>query len=185
MTDQRFAAALARRGLHRSRSVAVSVALVVLALAGLAAGVLGIAPAAGLELPFTLGSILTAPASDAAVATAAVLALLGLVATIAAVTPGRRARHRIHDDRAVVLIDDDVLAGAVSGHTARVVGVAADQVSTTVAPRGITTRVRPTSGHPLDCALVADAVAAYAAGLRPTPGLRTGADVDSHGVVGA
>lgn len=187
MTDRRFTAMLARRGLHRSRSVAVSIALALLALAGLAVGVLGIAPAVGLALPVTLPSVLAALAADSLIAwiVVGVLAVAGLVAIVSALTPARRARHRLDDDRSVVLVDDDVLAGAVSGHAARASGIAADQVTTTVSARALRTTVRATSGHPLDRETVADEVRGYAAGLRPAGRLRTRADVEASGVVGA
>lgn len=187
MNDRRLTGVLARRALHRSRSVAVSVALALVAIIGLGLAALVLAPVVGLDLGITAASLVSAvrSASPVVLIVAGVLVLLGFAALIAAVTPGRLARHRVDDDRAVVLVDDDVLAGAVSGHTARAFGVAPDQVTTAVDRRRVTTRIRPTSGRPLEREQVAAAVRDYADGLDLTGGVRTRSVVAAEGVVGA
>lgn len=204
MTPQRFRDLLARRELNRSRSVAASLGLIVLALvaawigtecvlalAGLpplllspadavdgwiAAGVTSGLAAAGDAVGADLATLIVVVAAGA-------LAVLGLVALIAALAPGRRPRHRLQDARSVLLVDDDVLASAVSRHVARTSGVAADQVRTAVGRRVLVTRVQPTSGHPLVAADLEADSADYVRALELTPAARARVAVAASGVI--
>ncbi|TPW71680.1 hypothetical protein [Schumannella sp. 10F1B-5-1] len=200
MTPQRFRDLLARRELNRSRSVAASLGLIVLALVAASIGTECVLALAGLP-PLLLspadavdGWIAAGVTSGLAVdgddfatlallVAAGALAVLGLIALIAALVPARRPRHRLRDARTVLLVDDDVLASAVSRHVARTSGVAAEQVRTAVGRRVLATRVRPTSGHPLVAAELEADSADYVRGLDLAPAARARVAVAASGVI--
>lgn len=176
----------AHRLRHRSRSVAVSVALAVVALAAIWLGVESVLAALGLRplliAPAQLAS-LAAAGGPAVIAAAAAVAVAGLVAVILAVAPGRLARRELTDERAVYLIDDDVLASGISRVSARAARVGADQVRTSISRRRAVTTLRPSTGFPADRGATADAVAAVISSLEPKPAPRTSVAVESQGVL--
>lgn len=164
ISDARYSRLLARRETHRSRSTAVGVVLAILVLglayvgtecvlAALRLRPLLVSPENALRLwreqpPALLGG-------------AAAAALLGVVVLLLAVLPARRPRHRIRDDRSVLLVDDDLLASAVSQSVARRTGVGPGQTRTAVGRRSALVAVTPTSGQPLS----EEAIGAHAAEL--------------------
>ncbi|TPW77440.1 hypothetical protein [Schumannella soli] len=184
--DGRFARTLARREMHRSRSVASSVAAVLAALA---------VTYAAIELVlagFRLLPLLVRPAdaesawltgAPLVLAAAGALVVLGVIALLLAVLSQRRPRHRLDDARSVILVDDDVLASAVSRRLARFAGVAAEQVRTAVGRGSLAVLVRPTSGRPLVQAELDDTAAAFATALAARPRLRSRVTVARDGVV--
>lgn len=104
-----------------------------------------------------------------------ILCLLVAVALIlAALLPGRRARHARVTDRIALLVDDGVLADAAADAVARECALDRSQVSTTMARRALTVRVTPTSGIRVDRDRVAKVAAATVAGA----GFETVAAVD-------
>lgn len=179
---------LARRELRRSRSASVSVALTLLALG---AAYVGIECAlAALNRP----ALVVAPAEAVrawsageplVLTVAGAVLVLGLGFLISAITPGRRSRHRLLDERSVVLVDDDVLASAISRHVSRATAIAAGQVTTALGRRSADVVVQPTSGHPLDPAEVDELAEGYVAALQPIPAVRTRTRVTPRGVVSA
>lgn len=184
----RVSRALSRRERHRSRSTAVVIALV---LAALAAIIVGIEVALAL---LALPALLVAPTDALAAlgsgewwiaAGAGLLALLGLIAIISAVTPGRRSRHELVRDGMTVIVDDDVLASAISRSAAGTAGIPADQVTTTVGRRTARVETRPTSGRAIDDEAVRAATATLIDGLAPRPALRPSLSVSTRGVVGS
>ena len=177
---------LVRRETTRSRSVAVSVALGILALAAAYAATECVLAALGRP------ALLVAPddalaaivlAQPWTVAAVIGLALLGIVALVAALTPGRRARHELTRDRVAVLVDDDILAGAISRRAAVVGAVSRDQVRTAVSSRAADVSLRPSSGFPIDHTAVSAAASALVAELAPVRTLRTRVQVDENGMV--
>ncbi|MFM9276227.1 hypothetical protein [Pseudarthrobacter sp. NKDBFgelt] len=93
-------------------------------------------------------------------------------------------RRALASDRCAVVVDNDVIASAVSRAVQLSSGVAPGQVTTTVAGRSARVQVRPTSGLALDAgALTAAAsseLARYGLATRITPAVR----VASSGAVG-
>ncbi|BCW64972.1 hypothetical protein [Arthrobacter sp. StoSoilB22] len=112
------------------------------------------------------------------------VALLGLLVLGLGVGRGRRRRRSLESDRAAVVVDDDVIAAAVSGRVRLAAGLAPGQATTTVGGRSVRVQVRPTSGQPLAVDRVREAVdgelAAYGLDRRMTSGVR----VLTEGAVG-
>ena len=188
MTDAHITRRIARRSLYRSRSAAVIVVLTAFALvaawvateavlAAIGAAPLLVAPAAIVELLNTQGVILTASAAAAVV--------LGMLLLIIALVPGRRGRHILAHERMVVVVDDDVLAGAL-GRAGRVTAsVPANRVRTSVSARRATIALVPSSGIPIDAAAVRSSATAVLDVLAPRPHVRVDVAVASAGVVGS
>ncbi|MCI0158733.1 DUF6286 domain-containing protein [Leifsonia shinshuensis] len=122
----------------------------------------------------------------AVVASAAVLVtVIGLVLIIAALAPGRRARHLIDTERAVTVVDNEVIASALARTAAEAGGVARDNALVTVSYRRAVIRITPTSGVPVSFAAVTEAVTEQlqSFGLRPPVTARV--VIDAAGKVGA
>lgn len=81
-----------------------------------------------------------------------VIALIGLVFLVKALAPGTLGRHSIPDKRVAYIVDDSVIASALSRAVRQRASVPAGQVSTSVDRRQITVTVHPTSGQSLDAA---------------------------------
>ena len=188
MTEQKLYRRLVRRSTFRSRSTAVIVTLTIAALAAAYVGTECVL--AALEL----GPLLVAPAdavaqlnsADApALGIAAAAAVLGLVLLVAAVTPGRRGRHELPNDRMAVVVDDGVLAGAIGSAVTREAGLPASRVATVVSRTWSVVRVTPTSGSPLDSSVLEASARTLVATLDPRPAMQTRVEVGSAGVVGS
>ena len=177
---------LVRRERHHSRSTAVIVALVVLIAAAAYLGtesvlaLLGLPPL--LQSPTALLGALSKPAVWSIPAVAA-LAVLGLAAIVAAVTPGRRARHRLADDRLALVVDDDVFAGSLSRRVATSGSVPRTQAHTVISSRRATVRVTPNSGFVIGRDAVSAAARAAVTELAPIPAVRTRVVVAENGVL--
>jgi hypothetical protein len=78
------------------------------------------------------------------------LGIVGLLVIGLAVGKGRRSRRALASGRTATVVDDDVIAAAVSSRTRLAAGLAPGQVTTTVGGRSVRVQVRPTSGVPLD-----------------------------------
>ncbi|CAN7239110.1 DUF6286 domain-containing protein [Pseudarthrobacter oxydans] len=192
MNNQRLIRRMVRRETHSSRAAAsVLVATVLLALClwlALEAVLMMAGVPALLASPGDTGRWLaglpsaTIPGWLAAAGVG--IALLGVLLVVAGMAPGRRPRRALASDRCAVVVDDDVIAAAVSRTVQLSSGVAPGQVTTTVAGRSARVQVRPTSGLALDAgALTAAAsseLARYGLATRITPAVR----VASSGAVG-
>ncbi len=177
---------LSRRMRHRSRSVAVSIALWVAALplAYLAVeAVLELVGAPALwQRPLqVLETISGAEAIRYGVAAAAVLAAIILL--VLAFAPGRLSRHELADERMLVVVDDEVLAGALSRAAAIAASVPRDRVSTEVGARTAEISVRPTSGFGVSRDDVAAAAGRELERLAPRPAVRQRVRIESAGVI--
>lgn len=181
---------LVRRESFKSRSLAVSIALGVL-IVGLAyLGTEAVLEAIGAtpllnSFSATTAAVLGTDNLIWMLPAAAGAVIIGLVLIIVALTPGSRRRHRLDSDRVAILVDDDVLAGAVSRQAAATAGIARDQVSTTVSARAARVTVRPSSGFPVVSSEVQQSTNELVSALSPKPAVRVNVAVASHGVVGA
>ena len=179
---------LVRRERYRSRSRAVVIALALICL-GLAfvgtesvLAALGLAPL--LVAPDRLIDSINTPSMLVTIGAGAAV-LFGLVLVVLALAPGRRARHAIPHERMAVIVDDNVLAGALGRAARTAASVPADRVRTTVSARRARVAVTPSSGFPLDRATVSAATDALAAALAPAPRVRVDVAVAPSGVVGS
>ena len=177
-----------RRSRYRSRSVAVSVALGVLALAAVYVGIECVLSALG------QGPLLVTP--DAAVAAlekpttivlagAAAVAVLGVVFVLIAVIPGVRGRHELPNERLAIVVDDGVLAGAIGRTAQRAAGVAPARVQTTLSSSRGTVTITPTSGLPLDRNALTSTAQEFVASIAPRPAVTVGVVIAANGVVGS
>lgn len=87
-----------------------------------------------------------------------VLVVLALFLLLLAVVPGRRPRRGRATERAVLLVDDGVIADSIAETVARRTGVERSRVSVTVGRREVTVRITPTSGMPVSRSAAASAV---------------------------
>lgn len=176
-----------RRERFRSRSLASSIAVAVVALGAAYLGTECVLAAVGrpalLAAPAALLAVPGGPASTWNVPVAVVLAVLGLIAIGVAVAPGRRARHVLDHERMAIVVDDDVLAGATSRRAAATASVGRDQVTTVIGGRRSVVELRPTSGFPLDRETVAEATAALLVELAVRPPMRTRVRLSDRAVV--
>jgi hypothetical protein len=114
----------------------------------------------------------------------AVLALAGLLLVLLGLLPGARARHIIASDRSAIVVDDGVIAAALSRAACRTAGLTPEQVTTLVRRDSVQLTIRPTSGIPLDEEAIGEAVrhelSAY--GLQPEPAVQI--RISDRGAVG-
>jgi hypothetical protein len=181
---------LRRRSVHRSRSTAVSVALVVLAIVAAWIGTESVLKAVGqrplLADPQTV--VDTALRPDAAFTTiaevvAAVLVIAGIVLVVLALKPGRQPRSPIDHERGAVVIDTRILASTAANAAAQAANV--PESNTTASARGHHTEVRvvPLSGIPVDQAAVRDAVQERLGRLGGKHGSRVRVHVEQKGTL--
>ena len=177
---------LVRRERHRSRSTAVAIALVVLIVAAAYVGTESVLALLGrpalLQSPTAVIGALNKPAVWSIPAVAA-LVVLGILALVAALAPGRRARHRLTDDRVAVVVDDDVIAGSLSRRVATAGSVSRSHARTTVSSRRATVNVTPNSGFVIERDAVSAAAREAMAELAPIPAVRTRVVVAESGVL--
>lgn len=186
-----FEQALARTETHSSRWLATVLvtSLVLLALVWLGAEIvlsaLGKPPllVSGETLYssfFNLDQTLT---PELSIAIGALLCLLGLVLISLCLTPGRLARHSVQPGRFAMVVDDKVLASAISTRVRTRAGLNSDQVLTQVSPKRIKVTITPTSGRAINeqemIALVEETVEQYS--LREKP--RTQVHIQKEGVI--
>jgi hypothetical protein len=118
------------------------------------------------------------------IAAGAGVALLGLVILGLALGRGRRHRRALESDRAAVVVDDDVIAAAVSGKVRLAAGLAPGQATTTVGGRSVRVQVRPTSGQPLALESVRKVVDGELTAYRLDRLVTSGVQVLKEGAVG-
>lgn len=181
-----------RRETHSPRSVlaiTVSVVLIVLCaylgieiiFAILNRGALLAAPT---EMLTALSALGTTPVAIP-ITVGIVLAILGLLLLIAALTPGRRARHQLAASRAAVVVDDEVTASALARHAAHAGNTDPDNVIVSVSARRVTVRLTPTSGIPAQRDAVSAAVQEQLTAFQLNPPIRAAVEIASRGRVGA
>ncbi|WP_144712777.1 DUF6286 domain-containing protein [Curtobacterium pusillum] len=161
-----------RRSVHRSRSTAVAVTLVVLALVAAWVGTESVLAGIGrpplIADPQTVVSAALRP--DAAFVTiaeivAVVLVVLGIVLIVLALGPGRQHRSVVEHDRGAVIIDTRIVASTAANAAGAAAGVPEGNASATARGRRTEVRVVPVTGIPVDEAVVRDAVRDRLSGL--------------------
>ncbi|GER24124.1 hypothetical protein NCCP1664_26190 [Zafaria cholistanensis] len=83
---------------------------------------------------------------------------LGLYFLLAGLLPGRRRRRTIADPRAVVVVDDPVLAAALARRARTEAGVGPEQVLVHLYAKAVEVQLIPTSGIPANAEAVRAAV---------------------------
>lgn len=78
------------------------------------------------------------------------LVILGLVFLAKAIVPGALGRHALADERAAYIVDDSMIASAVSRAVRERANLPAGQVTTSVSRGSLDVTAQPTSGLPLD-----------------------------------
>ena len=192
MTTHSVYRRIRRRETHSSRAVpAITVAiLAILALTWLATEIvlaaagqtkLLLSPTdmvAGLRgLPTVVPSLL--------IASGIVLALIGLILLVLALKGGRLGRHTIQDDRAVVVVHDEVVGSALVRAAADASSVDADHAVASVGRRSAQVRITPSSGVDIDRAAVATAVTDCLDTFRLHPAVKSRISIIKKGKVGA
>lgn len=110
--------------------------------------------------------------------------LLGLFFFLNAVLPGRRSRHVIPNQRAAVVVDNEVIASSLARRARTEAGVTPEQVVVTVSRRMVEVNVRPTSGTPVHEASIAEAVEdeLRRTSVKPMPDVKV--KLSTEGVIG-
>ncbi|QNE14586.1 hypothetical protein [Pseudarthrobacter sp. NBSH8] len=192
MSTGRQARRIGRRELHSARAVASVIVAVTLIIVLVWVGTETVLSAFGqrplLAAPWQMAEWaagLAATTAPAVLVTSGLLmALAGLVLILAGVLPGRRARHQLARDRATVIVDDAVIAAALSKVARQRGRLVPEQVTTTISARTITILIRPTSGIALDRDGIEKFVEAEAARYGLHPGPRLAVRVSEQGAVG-
>lgn len=115
----------------------------------------------------------------------AVVVMAGLFLFLKAVLPGRRARHRLDDPLAAIVVDDEVIASALARRARLATNVTPEQVLVVVSQRQVVVSVRPTSGVPIAENAVLAAVEDELIQMAPVPMPMVRVNVATSGVVGA
>lgn len=179
-----------RRSVHRSRSTAVAVALVVLALVAAWIGTEAVLSAIGrpplLADPQTV--VDTALRPDAAFVTiveviAGVLVVLGVVLVVLALKPGRQHRSVVEHERGAVVIDARIVASTAANAAGMAAGVPEGNASATARGRSTEVRIVPVTGVPVDEASVRAAVVERLSGLDERFGRRVRVRVEEKGTL--
>ncbi|UWD82077.1 DUF6286 domain-containing protein [Curtobacterium flaccumfaciens] len=179
-----------RRSVHRSRSTAVAVALVVLALVAAWIGTESVLSAIGrpplVADPQTV--VDTALRPDAAFVTiveaiAGVLVVLGVVLVVLALKPGRQHRSVVEHERGAVVIDARILASTAANAAGMAAGVPEGNASATARGRSTEVRIVPVTGVPVDEASVRAAVVDRLSGLDERFGRRVRVRVEEKGTL--
>lgn len=179
-----------RRSVHRSRSTAVAVALVVLALVAAWIGTEAVLSAVGrpplVADPQTV--VDTALRPDAAFVTivevvAGVLVVLGVVLVVLALKPGRRHRSVVEHERGAVVIDARIVAATAANAAGTAAGVPEGNASATARGRSTEVRIVPVTGVPVDEASVRAAVVERLSGLDERFGRRVRVRVEEKGTL--
>jgi hypothetical protein len=110
--------------------------------------------------------------------------LIGLMFFLAAILPGRRAKHVLPHPRLAVVVADEVLAAALARVAKRAAGVAREQVTVVVTRHSVTVSIRPTSGIGVDTEAVRRAVDGELDRINPLPRPQAEIRVAPIGVVG-
>lgn len=170
---------MVRRETHSSRAV-TSIIVAILLLAGfiylVIEGILGMLGKKPLLMSWSdmADNIANLPKTiilGALIALAVVLIIIGLILLAKALLPGALGRHSLEDKRVAYIVDDAVIASAVSRVTRREAGLAQGQVSTRVDRKSMTVDVTPTSGIPVDGETIKRALVPEVGryGLKPDP----------------
>ncbi|EMY33714.1 hypothetical protein D477_013345 [Arthrobacter crystallopoietes BAB-32] len=190
--SDRFRDSLAARELHSSRAAASIVAAVLVAGACLFVLLEALLKAIGQrawlvdprdaaawvhQLPGSVPPLI--------LGTAGLLILLaGLLFLLKALLPGRLHRHAIPARRGIVVVDDEVIASSLARRARTAANVSREQVLVAVSRNLVEVQLRPTSGTPVDEALIQGVVEDELLRTRIEPMPQVRVQVSSSGVVG-
>ena len=181
---------LRRRSIHRSRSTAVAITLVVVVLVAAWIGTEAVLHAIGqrplLADPQTIAD--TALKPDAAFTTiaeviAAALVIAGIILIVLACTPGRQPRSVVDHDRGAVVIDTRILASTAANAAALAAGVPESNTSASAKGHRTQVHVVPLSGIPVDTHVVEHAVQDRLSRLGGKHGTSVKVTVDQKGTL--
>ncbi len=188
MTTTRLDRRYRRRELHRSRSTAMNVFLVLVILVAAWVGTEAVLAAAGQgPLVASPRQLLTTALHPSAaelpyvVAGVIVAAVLGIVAVVLALAPGRKARKAIASERGAILVDDGLLASGLSRAARTEPGAGGASIRTTVGARSALVSVQPVSGLPIDESALTERLREHLTELGLDRRLRVRADVSATG----
>lgn len=111
------------------------------------------------ELARRFASLPTQLVPGALVVAGVAAALLGIFLMAMAVLPGTKARHIIANNRSAVVVDNAVLASALSRAARTAAHLAPEQVATSVSRKRIDVSVHPSSGRAVDTDSIKETVA--------------------------
>ncbi|QNE45398.1 hypothetical protein F1C15_15605 (plasmid) [Frigoribacterium sp. NBH87] len=94
----------------------------------------------------------------ALIAAGIVLLVVGLILIVVALTAGRRARHVITTDRAVTVVDNEVIASALARHASYAGGTSPDNTRVSVSHRRAVVEVTAASGTKAPSQAILDVV---------------------------
>lgn len=114
-----------------------------------------------------------------------ILALIGLWLIVSSFTSGRRARHLIRTDRAVTVIDNEVIASALARHASYAANTDPDNTRVSVTHNRAVVEMTPATGRTVDEGRIKDAVDEQLAAYDVSPRLRSKIDIKKTGKVGA
>lgn len=128
---------------------------------------------------------LTSVAAGTVIAIAAGVAVVGLIVLLIGLSSGRLARHTLPNDRAAIVVHNEMIASALVRYASAAAATDPDRAVAGVGRRRAVVRLTPTSGSPIDTGAVradlADRLQEYA--LKPK--LRARVVVTERGKVGA
>ncbi|MBF4577591.1 DUF6286 domain-containing protein [Frondihabitans sp. VKM Ac-2883] len=114
-----------------------------------------------------------------------ILAIIGIWLIIASFTSGRRARHLIQTDRAVTVIDNEVIASALARHASYAANTDPDNTRVSVTHNRAVVEMTPATGRDVDKSRIQEAVNEQLAAYDVSPKLRSKIDIKKTGKVGA
>lgn len=141
-----------------------------------------------LSAPADMGSALVSlPTYPAGIVIAAgiIAALIGVILIVVSLKRGRRARRVLDTGRTATVVDDEVIASALSRHAAFEGNVDPDDARVSVSSRRALVRLTPASGTSVPRSAVNDVVTRELGTYGLRPALRSRVVVDDRGKVGA
>ncbi|MDU0968886.1 MAG: hypothetical protein E7A62_07660 [Actinomycetaceae bacterium] len=181
---------LVRRETHSARAVAATLMAVLALIIAVYLALEGILEMCGqkalLARPTAIWDEITALPKDIpwlAVIIGVAIALVGLVFLIKSIAPGTLGRHQIVDERAAYIVDDSVIASAISRKVREHANLSAGQVHTSVSRKSIDVTAEPTSGLTLDEAELRSFLEQTVSELHLKPAPHVGLKISNEGQV--
>ena len=185
-------ARIGRRETHSSRSMLAIVLAIILIVVFAWVGTEVVIALLGLPALLVAPSDMFASAVGLAEQPAALVAIAGIVAAVVglvliimSLSPGRRARHLLDTERAVTVVDNEVIASALARHASYAGNVDPDNATVSVSHRLGVVDLTPTSGIPADRDAVTRAVTEQLDSYGLRPAVRARVRIAEKGKVGA
>jgi len=180
----RTARALAKRLQGRSRSVWVTVMLLIAVAAAVLLGVEAVLFALGRPPALVSLDAVRAALTDGGTTGAVVAVASGLFAALClwgALAPGRTHRRAFAAGRVPMVVDDAIVAGALSRTAAASAALGSSHVTTRLGGRRARIAITPATGFAVDGAAVSTSVDELLSRLGAAPALTARVDVASEG----